>query len=75
MPSRMFVLRGLPRHQAIDQDVKVRTVVEMDVKVQDGDEVVCEVVGVARVFGGGHEVEITEPRFERVVEVRKAKPS
>lgn len=69
---RMFVLRGMA-HAVVEQEaevVELRRIVRKD-EVEDGDEIVCVIVGRARVYAGGHEVVIEEPRLDSIVEVRK----
>jgi hypothetical protein len=66
----MLVLKGM-RSQVIQQSVSVVERVEREVFIQEGDEIVCEVVGKAHRIGTTPEIEIRDPQFVRVVEVRK----
>jgi hypothetical protein len=59
----------------LEQEMKVQVVEERDVVVKEGDEVLCLVRGVARPFGGGHEVEIRDAKLVQVVEVRSPNPA
>lgn len=74
MARAMFILKGGKNSMIFNGEAKVVERIERDVPVRDGDEIVCMVVGTARVFGNGHEVEIVNPRFEKILEVRKVRP-